>query len=126
MQNAQHKEYTPDAIDPLISRLDCSLAGRDMEIRLARNSLVASIYGKPSVRERYYCSYGVNPRYAESFKKGPMRVVGSDNEGVMRVIELQDHPFFIGTLFVPQVLSTEEHPHPLVSAFLMAVIKIAE
>jgi CTP synthase (UTP-ammonia lyase) len=126
MQDAQHEEYDPDALDPLISHLDCSLAGREMEIRLTCNSLVARIYGKLSVREKYSCSYGVNPRYAESFKTGPMRVVGSDNEGVMRAIELQDHPFFIGTLFVPQVLSTEERPHPLVSAFLKAVINIAE
>jgi len=50
-----------------------------------------------------------------------MKITGADTEGEIRVIEFPGHPFFIGTLFVPQTRSTPEQPHPLVTAFLAAV-----
>ncbi len=56
-------------------------------------------------------------------QSGPIRIVGSDNEGEIRVLEFPGHPFFIGTLFVPQALSTEKNPHPLVTGFLQAILK---
>ncbi len=56
-------------------------------------------------------------------KSGPIRIVGSDNEGEIRVLEFPGHPFFIGTLFVPQALSTEKNPHPLVTGSLQAILK---
>jgi CTP synthase (UTP-ammonia lyase) len=40
------------------------------------------------------------------------------------VIELSDHPFFLGTLFVPQLRSTPTDPHPLVTAFVQAVVGV--
>jgi CTP synthase (UTP-ammonia lyase) len=52
-----------------------------------------------------------------------MQVTGSDSEGEVRVIELPGHPFFIGTLFVPQTRSTPQRSHPLVTAFLQAVLQ---
>ncbi len=75
------------------------------------------------VKEKYYCNFGVNPEYIHSIQSGPIRIVGSDNEGEIRIIEYTGHPFFIGTLFVPQTLSTEKNPHPLVTGFLQAIIK---
>jgi CTP synthase (UTP-ammonia lyase) len=54
-------------------------------------------------------------------KSGPLKITGSDIEGEVRVIELPGHPFFVGTLFVPQTRSTPEKPHPLVTSFLEAV-----
>ena len=50
----------------------------------------------------------------------------ADNEGEVRVIELPNHPFFLGTLFVPQARSTSKTPHPIVTAFLKAVIEKAK
>jgi CTP synthase (UTP-ammonia lyase) len=49
--------------------------------------------------------------------------VGSDNEGEIRIIEYTGHPFFIGTLFVPQTSSAEKNPHPIVTGFLQVIIK---
>jgi len=119
--DAQHAEYDPYASRLFISRLACSLVGREMELRLQPDSQVARIYGTVQTRERYYCNFGVAPDAVELLKSGPLRVVGSDAEGEVRVIELPSHPFFIGTLFVPQTLSTPEKPHPLVTAFLESV-----
>jgi CTP synthase (UTP-ammonia lyase) len=119
--DAQHAEYEPLASRLFISKLECSLVGREMKLGFVKGSKVADIYDAITATERYYCNFGVNPDHVGLLKSGPLRVTGSDSEGEVRVIELPDHPFFIGTLFVPQSLSTSRAPHPLVSAFLRAV-----
>lgn len=118
--DAQHAEYDPYASRLFISRLACSLVGREMKLNFKPDSQVAKIYGATETRERYYCNFGVAPDAAELLKSGALHVVGSDAEGEVRVVELPGHPFFIGTLFVPQARSTPERPHPLVTAFLEA------
>jgi CTP synthase (UTP-ammonia lyase) len=70
--------------------------------------------------EEYYCDFGINPDKVSILKSAALQVTGSDIEGEIRVIELPAHPFFLGTLFVPQTRSTFETPHPLVSAFVNA------
>ncbi|MBF6648425.1 CTP synthase [Methylobacter sp. BlB1] len=120
-REAQHAEYAPYASSLFISRLTCSLADREMQLDFAPGSQVAEIYGSLSAKEQYYCNFGVNPDYAHLLKQGPLNISGSDAEGEVRVIEHPDHPFFIGTLFVPQARSMPEQPHPLVMAFLSSV-----
>ena len=120
-RDAQHAEYEPDASSLFVSSLTCSLAGRDMSLRFDPGSRVAQIYGAIQVQENYYCNFGVNPDVVQLLKEGPMQFVGSDSEGEIRVLELPDHPFFVGTLFVPQTRSQADRPHSLVTAFLRAV-----
>jgi CTP synthase (UTP-ammonia lyase) len=50
-----------------------------------------------------------------------MKITGEDPEGEIRVVEWPDHPFFLGTLYVPQARSLPDQPHPLVSGFLRAL-----
>ena len=118
--DASHAEYDPYASQLFISRLACSLTGRSLPIRLKPDSLVAHIYGGVSVIEQYYCNFGVNPDHVTALASGPLRIVGSDAEGEVRVVELAAHPFFVGTLFLPQLRSTPERPHPLILAFVRA------
>lgn len=120
-RDAGHAEYDPYASNLFITQLACSLAGREMELTFAPGSRVAEIYGGLSAIEQYYCNFGVNPDYVSILQSGPLKITGSDNEGEIRVIELPGHPFFLGTLFVPQTSSTTEQPHPLVTAFMRAV-----
>lgn len=121
-EDAEHAEYDPYASRLFISKLACSLAGREMRLNFLPGSQVAAIYGSASAKERYYCNFGVNSDYVDVLKQGPMRISGSDAEGEIRVIEHPGHPFFVGTLFVPQACSKPEQPHPLVTAFLRAVV----
>ncbi len=121
-KDAQHAEYDPYASSLFISQLACSLAGREMPLDFAPGSKVAASYGGLSATEHYYCNFGVNPDCVATLKQGPLTISGSDAEGEIRVIEHPEHPFFIGTLFVPQARSTPEKPHPLVTAFLKTVI----
>lgn len=118
--DAAHAEYDPYASTLFISRLACSPAGRSLLIQLRPESLIAQSYGATSVTEQYYCNFGVNPDYVTTLASGPLRIVGSDAEGEVRVVELAGHPFFVGTLFLPQLRSTPEQPHPLVLAFVRA------
>jgi CTP synthase (UTP-ammonia lyase) len=119
-KDAQHAEYDPDASDLFISRLSCSLAGREMELTFVEGSKVADLYDSLSATEEYYCNFGVNPDKMPLLMSSALRSTGADAEGELRVIELPDHPFFLGTLFVPQARSTSINPHPLVTAFLKA------
>jgi CTP synthase (UTP-ammonia lyase) len=119
---AGHAEYDPYASNLFISDLACPLAGREMKLTFSCGSRVAQIYGAMSAIEQYYCNFGVNPDHVSLLKSGPLKVSGSDAEGEIRVIELPDHPFFLGTLFVPQTRSSAEQPHQLVTAFLKAVV----
>ena len=120
-KDAAHAEYDPYASNLFITELACSLTGREMELTFSSGSLVAEIYGGTSAIEQYYCNFGVDPDYVSLLKSGPLRITGSDSDGETRVIELPGHPFFLGTLFVPQTRSTAEHPHPLVTAFVKAI-----
>ncbi|MBE9169175.1 CTP synthase [Pleurocapsales cyanobacterium LEGE 06147] len=122
-KDAQHAEYDPYASALFISKLDCSLVGREMTLNFVAESHVATIYGALTAIEQYYCNFGVNPEYIPLLKNSSLKITGSDREGEVRVIELSAHPFFIGTLFVPQARSTAEIPHPLVTAFLKVIVE---
>jgi CTP synthase (UTP-ammonia lyase) len=123
--DAHHAEYDSYASRLFISQLACSLAGREMRLQFTAGSQVAAIYGTQTAVEEYYCNFGVDPACVPLLKSGPLQVTGADSEGEVRVIELPGHPFFIGTLFVPQMRSTLRHPHPLVTAFLQTIAECA-
>lgn len=120
IRDAQHAEYDPYASRLIVSRLPCSLVGREMEISLTPGSRAAAAYGTTSVTERYYCNFGVNPDYVSQISSAGFAVVGTDADGECRVMELSQHRFFVGTLFVPQGRSRPDQPHPLITAFLLA------
>lgn len=122
LADAQHAEYDPYASELFISELTCSLAGREMNLRFTPGSRTAAIYTSLAAKEAYYCNFGVNPERVAALQGGALKVVGSDEEGEVRVVELPEHPFFIGTLFVPQARSRPNQPHPLVTAFIQSVV----
>lgn len=124
--DAQHAEYDPFASSLFVSELECSLAGRAMQLQFVAGSRTANIYNDLSAEEQYYCKFGVNPAHVARLAAGPLVVAGSDAEGEVRVIELSNHPFFIGTLFVPQMRSTPAEPHPLVTEFVRIVARQAD
>jgi len=122
LADAEHQESSPNASRLFISRLACSLVGRTMTIHLEPGSLLARLYGKPTAQEQYHCNFGVNPEYVNTLRSGALRIVASDDEGVVRAVELPGHPFLIGTLFLPQLSSTAGAPHPVIAGFLRACV----
>lgn len=117
-----HAGYDPGAEKPFISELPCSLKGREFEVELLDNSLASELYGLSRATERYYCSYGISPDFAPQVYAGPIRVSGVDSEGEIRIVEYPEHPFMMGTLFVPQASSRKDQPHPLITGFVRTMV----
>jgi CTP synthase (UTP-ammonia lyase) len=120
IQEASHAESDPHASCLFITPLSCSLVGKTMEVNMKPGSRAAAIYKKTRAAERYYCNFGLNPAYQEQLESAGIEISGTDEAGEARIMELPEHPFFIGTLFVPQANSTKDHPHPIVVEFLRA------
>jgi CTP synthase (UTP-ammonia lyase) len=60
--------------------------------------------------------------FRDTIEKGQLKVAGVDLDGEVRVVEVSDHPFYVGTLYLPQISSAPGSPHPLVVAYLRAVL----
>jgi CTP synthase (UTP-ammonia lyase) len=122
LSGATHAEYDPDAPDPLIRPLACSLVGKEETVLLEPRSKVGRVYGRVEMLEPFRCSYGLKREVLARMNEAGLRTVGVDREGEARVLELSGHDFYVGTLFVPQLASMEEHPHPLIVAFIEAAL----
>ncbi|MGA8108732.1 MAG: hypothetical protein WB974_04815, partial [Acidobacteriaceae bacterium] len=108
-----------------ITPLSCSLVGKTMQVHLKPGSRAAAVYGDEQVQERYYCNFGLNPDYRERLEQAGLAVTGVDADGEVRIMEIPQHPFCVGTLFVPQARSERGKPHPLVLAFCRAAREAA-
>jgi CTP synthase (UTP-ammonia lyase) len=89
-------------------------------VQLLAGSRIAAAYGSDEATEEYRCSYGVNPDFRASLVAGPLRETARDDTGDLRAVELDDHPFFVATLFQPERAALRGQPAPLVTAFLVA------
>lgn len=85
------------------------------------SSLIAKIYGSDVIDERHRHRYEVSPHYLERIEKGGLAVSArSQQSGFVDVVELADHPWFIGCQFHPEFNSKPLAPHPLFESFLKA------
>lgn len=113
-------EVSPDAEEQLIVPLACSLKGHEEAVMIAPGTLAARITYPGRRTERYHCSYGLNPAYLDALTSGGLRFSGFDDDGQVRVVELPGHPFFLGTLFQPELAGDGSHPHPIIRALAVA------
>jgi CTP synthase len=92
--------------------------------RLVRGSRAAEIYGVPEVSERHRHRYEVSNAYREEFASSGLKLSGLSPDGsLVEIIELPDHPFFIGCQFHPELQSRPTRPHPLFAGFVAASLK---
>lgn len=119
-RDADHEESSPGARTLAVTALACSLAGQEHDVHLVDGSRLRALYAAPSAREDFYCSYGVNPDVVPSMESSGLHVSAVDDSGEVRAVERRDHPFFVGTLFLPQTRSTGASPHPVLRAFVRA------
>ena len=88
---------------------------------LKNNSMIKKIYGKNVIEERHRHRYEVNINYMEKFEKNGMLFSGLSPNGLLpEIIELKNHPWFIGVQFHPEFKSRPLAPHPLFSSFIKA------
>ena len=91
---------------------------------LNADSKTAKIYGKKEISERHRHRYEFNNAYREMIDKAGLKVVGINKEkDLVEIVELKNHPFFIGTQFHPELKSRPTSPHPLFIGLIKAAIK---
>lgn len=122
LAGAAHAENDPGAEDPLIAPLACSLAGHEALVRAEPGSLAESALGAERSTERYHCHYGPAPRHLPVLAAHGLRLSGHDEDGAVRMAELPGHPFFLATLFQPELAGDGSRPHPVVRALAVAAV----
>lgn len=94
---------------------------------LKKGSLVADIYGKTNISERHRHRYEVNLAYRTKLEKAGVVFSGmSPDNKLPEMIERDDHPWFVGVQFHPELKSKPFDPHPLFTSFIAAAIKVAD
>jgi len=122
LTGAQHAEQTGDLENAVIIPLECSLVGHEAIIRLEPGSLAESILGTDRTLERYHCSYGLNPDTIGVFRDHGVHFTGTDENGEMRIAELPGHPFFVATMFQPELAGDGTRAHPIIRALAVAAV----
>jgi CTP synthase len=91
------------------------------EAVLTDGSRVAEIYGVPAITERHRHRYEVNIRYRERIEATGLKFTGLSPDGLLpEICERQDHPWFVGVQFHPELKSRPFDPHPLFASFIGA------
>ena len=114
IKDAEHAEEHPDASNLFVTPLTCSLVGKVEEVKVLVGTRASKVYGTPTIKEKFYCNYGLNPTRRNDVEKAGFSVSGLDSGGEVRILELSNARFFFATLFVPQATSTPERPHPMI------------
>jgi len=90
---------------------------------LESNSLASKIYGSSVIHERHRHRWEFNNTYLNDYKKAGLVLSGINPEnGLVEIVEIPSHPFFIGVQFHPELKSTVENPHPLFVHFVKAAL----
>jgi CTP synthase len=141
---ASSTEFGP-CDDPVVGLLTEWARGNEMERRmeggelggtmrlgaypavLSAGSLVRDLYGgAPCIEERHRHRYEVNVHYKECLERTGMRFCGMSPDGVLpEIIELPDHPWFVGVQYHPELKSKPFDPHPLFAGFIAAAVRQA-
>jgi CTP synthase len=116
-------EWTKDG--KIIKGTDKDLGGTmrlgSYDAKLKNNSKIKKIYKKNLIKDRHRHRYEVNINYKEKFEKNGMTFSGLSPDGTLpEIIELKNHPWFIGVQFHPEFKSRPLSPHPLFSSFIKA------
>src|SRR5690606_38333124 len=94
---------------------------------LKEGSLAQQIYGKDLISERHRHRWEFNNAYLQAFEENGMVASGKNPEsGLVEIVELVNHPYFIGVQYHPELKSTVENPHPLFVKFIKAAKDFVE
>lgn len=136
LKDAHSTEMGPDTKSPVIAMMEEQKAIKQMggtmrlgayNCDLRDGSHVSSIYNAHHISERHRHRYEFNNEYLADFEAAGMIPTGiNPDTGLVEIVEVEDHPFYIGTQFHPEYKSTVENPHPLFVAFVKAAKEAQE
>lgn len=131
-KDAASAEVNPKSTHPVIDLMEdqksTTIKGGTMRLgaydcQLKKGSLVEKIYGTEMISERHRHRYEFNSEYLEAFENAGLMATGRNPQtGLVEVVEIPKHPFFIGVQFHPEFKSTPEHPQPIFTAFVKAAM----
>jgi CTP synthase len=126
-------EFKEDAVNPVIHIMEhqkkVTRKGGTMRLgaypcQLVEGTLARRIYGKEDVLERHRHRYEFNNAYREQLEAGGLVISGIYNDAeLMEIVEIEDHPWFLGCQFHPEFRSKPMDPHPLFESFVGASLK---
>jgi len=132
LDDSHSSEFAPECDNPVISLMESQQHVTDMggtmrlgayPCRLTRGSRAGEMYGVAEVSERHRHRYEVSNAYRDQFVQHGMRLSGLSPDGqLVEVIELPDHPWFVGCQFHPELQSRPTRPHPLFAGFIAAAV----
>jgi CTP synthase len=133
IDDSNSSEFAPECSNPVISLMETQQHVTDMggtmrlgayPCRLARGSRAADAYGVPEVSERHRHRYEVSNAYRERFTANGLKLSGLSPDGsLVEIVELPQHPWFVGCQFHPELKSRPTRPHPLFAGFIAAAVK---
>ena len=136
LEEANSLEFDPESRHPVICLMDSQRQvtdkGGTMRLgaypaRLNPGSRVAAIYGLEETSERHRHRYEVHREYLERLEEGGLGVSGVSPDGkLVEIVEIEDHPWFVGCQFHPELKSRPTRPHPLFASFIEAAAHRAE
>jgi CTP synthase len=132
LENANSTEFDKDTPHPVISLQEEQQGIEDMgatmrlgasESKIIPNTVAEKLYQSSNVSERHRHRYEFNPAYREQIESAGLKISAvSDPEGLVEIVEISNHPFFIGAQFHPEFQSKPNHPHPIFSGFVAAAL----
>src|SRR5213078_1957016 len=133
IKKANSTEFDPDTPDPIISLLEeqrekIHSKGASMRLgtwptKIAKGTLAEKIYGQPEVRERHRHRYEFNMKYRDRMNEKGFVISGTSPDGTLaELIELRDHPYFVGCQYHPEFQSKPNKPHLLFKGFIAAAL----
>lgn len=132
LKDAASAEMNPSTPDPVIDLMEdqksTTIKGGTMRLgaydcQLDKNSLAYEIYGKELIAERHRHRYEFNGHYLTRMEAAGLKASGRNPEtGLVEIVEIPTHPFFIGVQFHPELKSTPEVPQPIFVAFVKAAL----
>ncbi len=136
ISDANSSEMDESTPNPVISMMEeqKSITTKGGTMRLGaypcdirKNTRTANAYGKNHISERHRHRYEFNNKYLKQYEESGMIPSGINPEnGLVEIVELKNHPFFIGSQFHPELKSTVANPHPLFVNFVAASMAYAK
>lgn len=133
LKDAHSSEMNPETSNPVIDMMagqkEITSKGGTMRLgeyqcTVSKGTKAFSVYGKTKISERHRHRYEFNNRYLEDFEKAGMVASGINPEsGLVEIVELKNHPWFVGVQFHPEYKSTVLNPHPLFVRFVKAALE---
>ena len=133
LENANSHEFDEGTPHPVVSLMEeqkqVTAKGGTMRLgaypcTLKPGSLASKVYGRQEISERHRHRYEINNAYrAQLEEKGLVASGVNEQLGLVEVIELQGHPYFIGCQYHPEFQSKPFHPHPLFAGFVKAALE---